>query len=91
VSTPPDDLARAAGEGTVSAGEGGSAAYTGMSPTRRSMAEVFIEEIPDEHDISVMRWAARCSNPEHDLLGHFDSEQAARQAKDAHLASEHSH
>jgi len=55
------------------------------------MAEVFIEEIPDEHDISVMSWAARCSNPEHDLLGHFDSEQAARQAKDAHLASEHSH
>jgi len=60
-----------------------------MSPTGGREVEVFIEEIPDEHDISVMRWAARCSNPEHDLLGHFDSEQAARDAKDAHLASQH--
>ena len=84
-----DDLVTAAEEGSISAGEAGCA--TGAHDSSRSDTdrEVIIGEIPDTHDISVMRWTARCSDGEHDLLGYFDSEQEARQAKEEHLASRH--
>ena len=59
------------------------------SSTGRPDVEVIIGEIPDADDITVMRWTARCSDPEHDLLGTFDSEQEARHAKEEHLASQH--
>ena len=88
-ASPGDDLETAAEEGSISAGEGGRAADASASSTSQSDVEVIIGEIPDADDISVMRWTARCSDPEHDLLGHFDSEQEARHAKEEHLASQH--
>ena len=88
-ASPGDDLATAAEEGSISAGEAGRAADADNSSTSQSDVEVIIGEIPDADDISVMRWTARCSDPEHDLLGYFDSEQEARQAKEEHLASQH--
>ena len=45
-----------------------------------------IEKIPDPHDLTVLLWAARCSDPQHDLLGHFDSEEEVNEAKQSHLA-----
>jgi hypothetical protein len=87
-ASPGDDLATAAEEGSISAGEAGRAAGAG-DPTSQSDVEVIIGEIPDADDISVMRWTARCSDPEHDLLGHFDSEEEARHTKEEHLASQH--
>jgi hypothetical protein len=88
-ASPGDDLETAAEEGTISAGEAGRAADASASSTNQSDVEVIIGEIPDADDISVMRWTARCSDPEHDLLGHFDSEEEARHAKEEHLASQH--
>ena len=88
-ASPDDDLATAAEEGSISAGEAGRAADADNSSTSQSDVEVIIGEIPDAHDISVMRWTARCGDPEHDLLGYFDSEQEARQAQEEHLASQH--
>jgi hypothetical protein len=88
-ASPGDDLATAAEEGSISAGEAGRAVDGAGSSTSRPDVEVIIGERPDANDITVMRWTARCSDPEHDLLGSFDSEQEARQAKDAHLASQH--
>ncbi len=49
--------------------------------------EVVIEKIPDPNDLTVLLWAARCSDPEHDLLGHFGSEEEVNEAKQRHLAS----
>lgn len=88
-AAPGDDLAKAAEEGSISAGEAGRAVDGADPSTGRPDVDVIIGEIPDAHDITVMRWTARCSDPEHDLLGTFDSEQEARQAKDEHLASQH--
>ena len=88
-ASPGDDLETAAEEGSISAGEGGRAADASASSTSQSDVEVIIGEIPDADDISVMRWTARCSDPEHELLGHFDSAQEARHAKEEHLASQH--
>ena len=88
-ASPGDDLATAAEEGSISAGEAGRAADANDSSTSQSDVEVIIGEIPDAHDISVMRWTARCTDPEHDLLGYFDTEQEARQAREEHLASQH--
>lgn len=88
-ASPGEDLATAAEEGSISAGEAGRAADADDSSTSRSGVEVVIGEIPDAHDISVMRWTARCSDPEHDLLGYFDTEQVARQVREEHLASQH--
>lgn len=88
-ASPGDDLATAAEEGSISAGEAGRAVDADNSRASRSGVEVIIGEIPDANDISVMRWTARCSDSEHDLLGYYDSEQEARQAKEEHLASQH--
>ncbi len=87
-ASPDDSLATAAKEGSISAGEGGRAVDAESTDTLVE-AEVVIGEIPDEHDISIMRWTARCTDPQHDLLGHFDSEQAASEAKRHHLSSQH--
>jgi hypothetical protein len=84
-----DPLVVAAEEGSISAGESGRAVDASDAGPGRSEVEVIIGEIPDAHDISVMRWTARCTNGDHDLLGYFDSEQAARNAKEEHLASQH--
>lgn len=88
-AAPGDDLATAAKEGSISAGEAGRAVDDHASRTNSSDVEVVIGAIPDPDDLTVMRWTARCSYEGHDLLGYFESEQDARDAKDAHLASEH--
>jgi hypothetical protein len=88
-ASPDDDLTTAAEQGSISAGEGGRAVDAPDSSTSRSTVEVIIGEIPDVHDFSVMRWTARCSDDEHDLLGTFDTEKEARDAKEQHLASQH--
>jgi hypothetical protein len=85
-ASPDDDLAKAAKEGSISAGEGGGAAD--VSSADRD-AEVVIGKIPDPDDLTVLLWTARCSDPQHDLLGHFDSEQAACEAKQSHIALQH--
>ena len=87
-AAPDDDLTMAAAEGSISAGEGGDAADVSSADSRND-AEVIIGKIPDPNDLSVMLWTARCSDPDHDLLGHFDSEKGACEAKGSHLASEH--
>ena len=83
-ASPDDDLAQAAEEGSLSAGEGGRAAD--VSSADPPKVEVVIEKIPDPHDLTVLLWAARCSDPEHDLLGHFDSEEEVNDARQSHLA-----
>jgi hypothetical protein len=87
-ASPDDDLAKAAKEGSISAGEGGAATDVGSADPGPN-AEVVIGKIPDPHDLTVLLWTARCSDPRHDLLGHFDSEQAACQAKQSHIALQH--
>jgi hypothetical protein len=88
-ASPDDDLTTAAEEGTISAGEAGRAVAVDDSSGKSSDVEVVIEKTPDAHDITLMHWAARCSDGAHDLLGYFDSEQEARQAKEDHLAAQH--
>lgn len=88
-ASPGDDRATAAEEGSISAGEAGRAVDADNAPTSRSGVGVIVGEIPDANDISVMRWTARCSDREHDLLGYYDSEQEARKATEEHLASRH--
>lgn len=73
-------------ERTLSAGEfgeadGATAAQTG--------AEVFVGEIPAEDDPTTMLWTARCSDPSHDLLGHFPTREDAEAARAEHLGSVH--
>lgn len=69
-----------------SAGEAGEASEDSIS----SAAEIIIGEIPDADDLSVMRWTARCSIEEHDLLGYFDSRSEAEAAGAEHFESAHS-
>ncbi len=81
-----DDLVTAAREGSLSAGEVGRADASAAGPND---VQVIIGEIPDADDPTVLRWTARCSWPQHDLLGHYDSEEAAGAAKEQHLVSQH--
>jgi hypothetical protein len=92
MSKPGDDLAVAAQQGSISAGEGGSATDTETDTPAESLggANVVIGEIPDARDPTLMRWTARCSVADHGLLGHYDSQAAAQQAKVRHLESQHS-
>jgi hypothetical protein len=59
------------------------------SAPRGHQDEIIIGEIPDEKDLSVMRWTARCTASEHDLLGHYDTREEAEHAGADHLASLH--
>jgi hypothetical protein len=79
-----DDLQTATEEGTVSAGETGSA-----PEVRLSNAEVIIGEIPDAHEPTRLLWTARCSDSDHDLLGQFGTREEAIRAKDEHLSIAH--
>ena len=71
-------------EDTFSAGETGEAED---APTDR--AEMIIGEIPAADDPTIMLWTARCTDPAHDLLGHFDSRSEAEEAGHRHLESHH--
>lgn len=70
---------------TFSAGETGRAEED--VPTNRT--GIIIGEIPAADDPTVMLWTARCSDPVHDLLGHFDSRAEAKDAGTRHLESSH--
>lgn len=69
-------------EGDRPAGEEGRA----DAPTGRRGAEVIVGAIPDTEDLSHMLWTARCTAASHGLLGHFETREAADEARTAHLA-----
>lgn len=48
-----------------------------------------VGEIPESQDLASLVWAARCSVPEHGLLGYFPTRQDAERAKTEHLRSDH--
>jgi hypothetical protein len=81
-----DETTGAPTEAPASAGESGEA----TEDTKSSAGEIIIGEIPDADDLSVMRWTARCTLDEHDLLGYFDSRSEAEAAGAEHVASAHS-
>jgi hypothetical protein len=86
-----DELRRVVAEGTFSAGETGEAVDVDVDDAARDagLAEVIIGEIPDAHDLSHMLWTARCTVPSHGLLGTFESQEEAENAKRAHLLRDH--
>jgi hypothetical protein len=94
---PGGEPSTAAEEGTISAGEGGSATdgprngIAAPKPASEQVmrAEVIIGKIPDAHDLSTILWTARCSLPSHDLLGHFDTREEAEQASAEHVQQAH--
>lgn len=88
-AAPEDEPSPPAREDSISAGEGGKAAEVEIPTASGTKAEVIIGKIPDTHDLATLLWTARCSDPDHGLLGHFDTEEAAIAAKDDHLASQH--
>lgn len=69
---------------TRSAGETGEAAETSTAG-----AEIIVGEIPAADDPTTMLWTARCTEPDHDLLGHFDTRPEAEDAGGRHLESHH--
>ncbi len=71
-------------EKTLSAGETGEAAAASAAG-----AEIIIGEIPAADDPTTMLWTARCTNADHDLLGHFDTRPEAEDAATRHLESHH--
>jgi hypothetical protein len=52
-------------------------------------AEIIIGEIPATDDPTTMLWTARCTDEDHDLLGHFDTRPEAEDAGARHLESHH--
>jgi hypothetical protein len=74
------------GEQTLSAGEVGAADGTAGV---HGAGEVVIGEIPAADDPTTILWTARCSEADHDLLGHFGTREEAEAARAEHLASAH--
>jgi hypothetical protein len=85
-----DEPATAATDGALSAGEGGTAGGDEVVHHGLDKAEIIIGEIPDIHDLSVMRWTARCTFPSHDLLGYYADRGKAEEAGSEHLSQLHS-
>jgi hypothetical protein len=75
-----------AGTETLSAGEEGAATD---APSTSARVEVIIGEIPVADEPTRLRWTARCSDSDHDLLGDFETRQEAEQAGDQHVQSAH--
>jgi hypothetical protein len=69
---------------TLSAGETGEAAEASTAG-----AEIIIGEIPAADDPTTMLWTARCTEADHDLLGHFGTRPEAEDAGTRHLESHH--
>jgi hypothetical protein len=88
-AAPENEPSHAAREVSISAGQGGKAAEVEISTAGGTKAEVIIGKIPDTHDLAKLLWTVRCSDPDHGLLGHFDTQETAIAAKDDHLASQH--
>jgi hypothetical protein len=76
---------------TFSAGEVGAAVDGDGAAQDAGLAEVSIGEIPDAHNLSHMLWTARCTVPAHGLLGTFERQEEAENAKRAHLLRRHGH
>jgi hypothetical protein len=70
----------------VSAGETGAATDAASSS---GAIDVIIGEIPAADDPTVLLWTARCSEPDHDLLGTFETRAEAERAGDDHLRVAH--
>lgn len=79
-----DGLDGAVGGDTVSAGEAGDAVSEDFTQDA-GLEEVVVGEIPDASDITRMLWTARCTNPAHGLLGTYETQEQAEQAKEQHL------
>jgi hypothetical protein len=77
------------GDPTFSAGEVGEAVDVDGAVQDAGLAQVIIGEIPDAHNLSHMLWTARCTVPSHGLLGTFESQEEAENAKRAHLLTQH--
>jgi hypothetical protein len=86
-----EEMAKAAVEGSLSAGETGEAVDADVPARDPDAAEVIIGEIPDAEDLSHMLWTARCTFEGHGLLGTFDSREMAEAAKQDHLVAQHGH
>jgi hypothetical protein len=69
---------------TLSAGETGEA-----TDASAGGAEIIIGEIPAADDPTTMLWTARCTEEDHDILGHFDTRPEAEDAGGRHLESQH--
>ena len=77
------------GDPTFSAGEVGDAADADGAARDAGLAEVIVGEIPDANNLAHMLWTARCTVPSHGLLGTFENQEEAENAKRAHLLSQH--
>jgi hypothetical protein len=69
---------------TLSAGETGEA-----TDAAADGAEIILGEIPAADDPTTVLWTARCTEEDHDLLGHFDTRPEAEDAGAGHLKSHH--
>jgi hypothetical protein len=76
-------------EGTFSAGEVGEAVDADDAGVDAGMGDVIIGEIPDAHNLAHMLWTARCTVPSHGLLGTFENQEMAENAKRTHLLLVH--
>jgi hypothetical protein len=86
----PGSLGEAAdGPDTVSAGEFGDAIDVDSAAEDAGLGEVIVGEIPDAKDLSHMLWTARCTIPAHGLLGTFENEEQAENARRQHLLTVH--
>jgi len=86
VQESPEGEMQAEQEETFSAGETGAAEGVVGGP---SATEVVIGEIPAADEPTTMLWTARCSEPTHDLLGHFGTRDEAETARTEHLRTAH--
>ncbi|MGA2305394.1 MAG: hypothetical protein ABSH29_14485 [Acidimicrobiales bacterium] len=87
----PESLGSPIPEDTFSAGEVGEAVDGDGAARDAGLAEVIVGEIPDVHNLSHMLWTARCTVPAHGLLGTFERQEEAENAKRAHLLRQHGH
>jgi hypothetical protein len=91
IGDPPESLGSLVPQGTFSAGEVGAAVDGDGAAQDAGLAEVIVGEIPDAHNLSHMLWTARCTVPAHGLLGTFERQEEAENAKRAHLLRQHGH
>jgi hypothetical protein len=74
------------GPTAVAAGEEG--ATTDAASSTRAI-DVIIGEVPAADNPTVLLWTARCGDPDHDLLGKFETRADAEEARDDHLRVAH--
>jgi hypothetical protein len=89
VQESPDGEMQGEQEETFSAGEAGEAGAADGVTGGLSRTEVVIGEIPAADEPTTMLWTARCSEPTHDLLGHFGTRDEAETTRTEHLRTAH--